>query len=268
MYLIVEKMQNKIENLFSVLRGFERVAIGYSGGVDSAFLLSAAVRTLGAGNVLAIIADSPSMPHGELKGALALARTIGAECVSVYPGETEDAEYIANPPERCYICKRIIFGKIKATALSRAFQNILDGDNADDAFEHRPGKQAARELGVRSPLAETGWTKAEIRAVSAQWGLPTADKPALACLATRVPHGTRITPEMLGMIGRAEAALRVAGFAHCRVRHHGDVARIEVAPGDIAKIAADGMRERIADAVKAAGYKYVAVDLTGYGVKN
>ena len=272
----VDTMDVKLEMLFALLReinveaaeksgGPGGVAVGYSGGVDSSFLLAAAVRALGRENVLAITASSPSMPHGEKEAALGLAKQLGVMCRVVTPGETEDPDYIANPPERCYICKRIIFRRISLMALEYGCHIVLDGDNADDASEHRPGRRAARELGVRSPLAEAGFTKAEIRAVSKEWGLPTADKPALACLATRVPHGTRITPEMLGMIGRAEAALRVAGFAHCRVRHHGDVARIEVAPGEIAKLAADGTREKIAEGVRAAGYKHVAVDLEGYG---
>ncbi|MCL1910393.1 MAG: ATP-dependent sacrificial sulfur transferase LarE [Kiritimatiellaeota bacterium] len=252
------------ERLFGALRGFERVAVGYSGGVDSALLLAAAVRAVGAENTLAIIADSPSMPHGELADALTLAKSLGAECVVVRPGEIDDPEYAANPPDRCYICKRIIFKAIATAAAERGFGVVLDGENADDAHDNRPGRRAVKEAGVRSPLAEAGFTKSEIRELSARWGLPTAQKPALACLATRVPFGTKITAEILERIGRAEAALRVAGFGHCRVRHHVDVARIEVPAERIAEIAAAGMRERVAEAVMAAGYKFVAVDLSGY----
>ena len=254
----------KEELLFYVLRKYGRAAIAYSGGADSALLLAAAVRTLGRENVLAVIATSPSMPHGELDAALAPERTRGAECVVVRPGETDDPEYAANTPDRCYICKRIIFGAIAAAAAERGFTTVLDGENADDANDTRPGRRAAKEAGVRSPLADVGYTKDEIRALSAGWGLQTAQKPAMACLATRVPFGVRITPEILGRIDRAESALRAAGFGHCRVRHHGDVARIEAPPERLAEIVAEGMRERIAGEIKAAGYKFVTADLLGY----
>jgi len=257
-------MTGKEEKLFEMLRGFGRVAIGYSGGVDSAMLLAAAVRALGAANTIAIIADSPTMPHGELDDALALAKSLGAECVVVRPNEIDDPDYAANPPDRCYICKKLIFRAIAKAAAERGFTTLLDGSNTDDADDYRPGTRAAKELGVRSPLAEAGFTKAEIRETSARWNLPTAGKPAMACLATRIPFGTRVTVETLTRIDAAERALRVAGFAHCRVRHHGDVARIEVPGGDIARLASDGTREKIAEAVKAAGYKFAALDLSGY----
>jgi len=255
-------MNDKTDQLFALLKESGNVAVAYSGGVDSTFLVAAALKALERGNVFAIIARSPSMPHGEFDEALAVATQLGARCEVVTPGETEDPEYIANPPERCYICKRIIFRTIWQKTVENGFHVLLDGDNADDTHEHRPGKQAARELGVRSPLAECGFTKAEIRAVSGEWGLPTANKPALSCLATRIPHGTRITPEILEMIGRAEADLRVLGFGICRVRHHGDVARIEVQPDEIEKMVKN--KGKVAEIIKNAGYKRVAADLEGY----
>jgi TIGR00268 family protein len=255
----------KEEKLFEILRGFGRVAIGYSGGVDSSMLVVAAIKALGAANVLAVLADSPSLPRSELASALALAERLGVECLAINPGELADPDYAANPRNRCYICKKRIFSLIAKTAAERGIAAVLDGNNLDDEGDYRPGRQAAKELGIRSPLLEAGLTKAEIRAISADWGLPTADKPAMACLASRIPYGTRITAELLLQIDAAEAALKAEGFAHCRVRHHGEVARIEVPSADIARLASDeATRERIAAAIKSAGYKFAALDMLGY----
>lgn len=248
--------------LKSLLTSYGRVAVGFSGGVDSTFLLWSALQALGGDKVLAVIADTPTLPRFEFESALQGAEQMGARVVVITPNELEDPAYVANPPDRCYLCKRRIFGMIKEAAAAQGFDVVLDGANVDDANDYRPGQRAAQELGVKSPLAEVGLTKAEIRAISAQAGLPTAQLPSNACLATRIPVGTPITRERLECIERAEEALHGLGFAHCRVRHHGEVARIEVPACNIE----EAVRKRVAvtQAIKAAGYRFVALDLDGY----
>ena len=257
-----------MEKLQSLLKSYGRVALGFSGGVDSTFLLWAALDALGAPNVLAIIADSPTLPRREFEGALRLAERLGAQVAVVTPNELDDPAYAANPPDRCYICKRRIFSVIRDEAAARGFHIVLDGSNADDQHDVRPGQRAAAELGVRSPLAELGITKREIREWSEGGGLPTAHKPAMACLATRIPFGTPVTLETLARIERAEGALHDLGFAHCRVRHHGDTARIEVPEDDIARMLDPSVRRRAAQAVGGTGYRFVALDLLGYRMGN
>lgn len=254
------------DKLKSLLVSYGRVAIGFSGGVDSTFLLWSALDALGSDNVLAIIADTPTLPRFEFASALQCAEQMGAYTLVVTPNELNDPAYVANPPDRCYLCKRRIFGMIKEAAAEQGFDIVLDGANVDDASDHRPGQRAAQELGVKSPLAEAGLTKAEIRAASAEAGLPTAQLPSNACLATRIPSGTPITRENLSRIERAEEALHALGFVLCRVRHHGEVARIEVPPSQIA--AAVHKRAEITEALKAAGYRFVALDLEGYKMGN
>ena len=252
--------------LKSLLVSYGRVAVGFSGGVDSTFLLWSALEALGSDNVLAIIADTPTLPRFEFVSALQCAEQLGAYTLVVKPNELEDPAYVANPPDRCYLCKRRIFGMIKDAANEQGFDVVLDGANIDDAADHRPGQRAAHELGVKSPLAEAGLTKAEIRAASAEAGLPTAQRPSNACLATRIPSGTPITRELLSCIERAEKGLHELGFAQCRVRHHGDVARIEIPSCDIE----EAVRKRLAitEALKTAGYRFVALDLEGYKMGN
>ena len=248
--------------LHSLLTSYGRLAVGFSGGVDSTFLLWSALEALGSDNVLAIIADTPTLPRFEFASALQCAEQMGAYTLVVTPNELDDPAYVANPPDRCYLCKRRIFGMIKEAANEQGFDIVLDGANVDDAADHRPGQRAAQELGVKSPLAEAGLTKAEIRAASVEAGLPTAQRPSNACLATRIPSGTPITRENLSRIERAEAVLHDMGFALCRVRHHGDVARIEVPACDIEE--AVHKRLVISEALKATGYRFVALDLEGY----
>ncbi len=254
----------KAEALRALLKGLGRVALGFSGGVDSTLLLRAALDVLGPGNVLAVIADTPSLPRKEFAEALRLAETMGAECVVVDPGELSDPDYAANPADRCYFCKKHLFGRIAEVAGERGFAQVLDGNNADDAGDYRPGRRAAGELGVKSPLMEAGLTKGEIRALSRNAGLPTADKPAMACLASRIPYGTPVTVGVLAQVERAEEVLRAAGFAQCRVRHHGEVARIEVPVADIPRLLDGSVRETAVRDIKAAGYRYVTLDLQGY----
>jgi uncharacterized protein len=257
-------VQEKERALQALLRGYGRVAIGFSGGVDSTLLLRVALDVLGAENVLPVLADTPSLPRSELEEAMRLAAGMSAACTVINPDELSDPRYAANPADRCYYCKKHLFQHIAEVAQARGFGVVLDGNNADDAGDYRPGRRAAQELGVKSPLMEAGLTKDEIRALSARAGLPTAEKPAMACLASRIPYGTPVTAEVLGQVERAEAALRDAGFGQCRVRHHGEVARIEVPVNELARLVGAGDRERVVQSVKAAGYRFVTVDLQGY----
>ncbi len=257
-------MEEKEQKLKALLRGYGRVALGYSGGVDSTLLLRVALDVLGPENVLAVIADTPSMPRFEFSEALRLAEGMGATCVVVDPGELNDPFYVANPADRCYFCKKHLFELVATVAAERGFACVLDGNNADDTGDYRPGRRAAQELGVKSPLMEAGLSKAEIRALSARAGLPTATKPAMACLASRIPYGTPVTAEVLAQVERAEEALQMNGFVQCRVRHHGEVARIEVPVADLPRLLDSGVRGAVVRAVKSAGYRYVTVDLQGY----
>jgi len=246
------------------LRALGRAAVAFSGGVDSTLLLRLALEALGRDNVLAVLADTPSLPRRERDAALRLAGQLGAACLTVDPCEIDDPAYAANPPDRCYHCKLRLFTAIIRAAAERGFTHVLDGNNADDASDTRPGRRALQELGVASPLAEAGLTKAEIRAISRRLGLPTADKPAQACLASRIPYGTPVTRALLARIDRAEEALHAAGFDHCRVRHHGDVARIELAPEALPRLLDAELRVRVTRDIRAAGYRHVALDLQGY----
>ncbi len=258
------ELEEKEARLRELLRGYGRVAIGFSGGVDSTLLLRVAVDELGAAHVLAVIADTPSLPRSEFEEARRLAAGMGVEPLVIDPDELSDPAYAANSAERCYFCKKHLFQRIAEAAAAGGFNAVLDGNNADDEDDYRPGRRAAKELGVRSPLLEAGLTKAEIRRLSARLGLPTADKPAMACLASRIPYGTPVTAEALAQIERAEAALRSAGFTQCRVRHHGEVARIEIPPVELGRLVAEDARTRVVAGVKAAGYRFVTVDLQGY----
>jgi uncharacterized protein len=252
----------KLARLRALLGELKRVVVAYSGGVDSAFLLYVAHQELGDGAV-ALTVVSPSLAHSELDEATRIAQQIGARHVLVEGHETENPDYVANTPQRCYFCKTETFDLTAAFASREGYAVVLDGTNADDAGDHRPGRQAAREYGVRSPLLEVGLTKNEIRAFSKQFGLPTWDKPALACLASRVPYGTPVTVQGLSQIEQAERALREAGVrGQLRVRHHKELARIEVEPADFATVLAQ--RQRIVQTLKEAGYTSVALDLAGF----
>jgi pyridinium-3,5-biscarboxylic acid mononucleotide sulfurtransferase len=250
--------------LKSRLAGLDRVAVAFSGGVDSTFLLAVAKDVLGKDRVLAVTAVSEIHPKGEIGDAKRLARMIGVRHLLVDSGDMKDEAFLTNPPERCYACKTRVFSALRALAAEHGMKAVVDGTNADDSADFRPGRRALKELGIVSPLQEAGLTKREIRALSQKRGLPTWNRPALACLATRIPYGTRITPALLKRIDAGETALRGMGFIQVRVRDHGDLARIEIAPGEMNRIRKPGLFPKIVKRFKAAGYRYVTLDLEGY----
>jgi len=253
------------QRLLAILSGLGRVAVAFSGGVDSSYLLAAAIDALGNDRVVALTADSPLLPRTERDTAVQIARLLQAEHRLVPFDELAITGVAENSPQRCYHCKRARFEALRVLATEANGAVLVHGENVDDADDYRPGALAARELGVRAPLAEAGLTKANVRALSRRRGLPNWDLPAAACLASRFPYGTRITREGLERVERAERALQsVTGLRQVRVRDHYPVARIEVPPDEIARLAAADMRRRVHDAIVSAGYRYVALDLLGY----
>jgi uncharacterized protein len=232
--------------------------VAFSAGVDSTFVLAVAREVLGE-RAVALTAHSPSVPQAEREAARELARRLGVEHLEVSSREGEDPRYVANPVDRCYFCKSELYRLCEAAARERGLAVILDGFNADDRRDHRPGHRAALERGVRSPLAEVGLVKEEIRAWSLAYRLPTWDKPQMACLASRLPYGTEVTPERLLQVERAEAGVRAAGLRSFRVRYHGDVGRIEVAAEEMAL--AFARRDALAAALREAGFRLAVLDL-------
>jgi uncharacterized protein len=254
---------SKLDKLREVLRAGGRTLVAYSGGVDSVFLAKVAHDALGA-DMLAVIADSPSLPRREFDEALELAKKFGFPVRVIKTDEMDNTDYTANPSNRCYFCKTELFDHLAKIAGDEGWLTIAYGENADDAGDFRPGSQAASEHRVRAPLKEAGLTKAEIRELSAQLGLPTADKPAMACLSSRLPYGEPVTVEALAMIEAAENILRDAGFRHVRVRHHRNLARIEVGAEELSRLLDTGMRDFLSQSLKKLGYVYVSVDIEGY----
>ncbi len=239
------------------------VMVAFSGGVDSTLLLKVAADVLGR-KVEAVTASSPTYPEREIKAARVLARKLGVRHAVIATSEMDNPEFTANPPLRCYHCKKELMESIRSLADERGLAVVVDGQNADDVADFRPGARAAAELGVRSPLREAALTKADIRALSKRYGLPTWDRPSLACLASRFPYHTPITMEDLGRVGRAEDVLRRIGFSQLRVRHHGTIARIEIPPTEFDRLLAPKVRSRVEKALKKLGYLYVTLDLGGY----
>jgi len=253
----------KLDRLKDELRTCGRTLVAYSGGVDSVLLAKVAHEVLGT-NALAVIADSPSLPRRELDEALAIAGRFGFPVRVIKTNEMADGNYTSNPVNRCYFCKSELFDELSAIAKMEGWQTIVYGENASDTGDFRPGALAATEYQVRAPLKEAGLTKVEIRQLSAQLGLPTADKPQMACLSSRIPYGEPVTDEALAMIEAAENVLRDAGFYDVRVRHHRNIARIEVGPDELSRFLEDGLRESVTKALQAIGYAYVTLDLQGY----
>lgn len=247
-----------------ILRSLERVAVAFSAGVDSTFVLKVAIDTLGPENVVAVTARSDSLARAEFEEAVRLAESMGADHVVIETEEFQNPEYLANPANRCYFCKSELYDKLDGFIAERGLTAAVNGINADDHGDWRPGIQAAQEHAVRAPCAEAGLTKEDIRVLSERMGLPTFDKPASPCLSSRVQYGEQITPEKLRRIERAEALLHAMGFRECRVRHHENLARIEVPAEQIPLLFDPATRGRIDAGFREFGYTYVTVDLRGF----
>jgi uncharacterized protein len=256
-----DELDNKLQQMRAILRSLGSALVAYSGGVDSALVMAVAHQELGE-RALACIGVSPSYPTREMRAAIKLAEDLGVPFRLIDTEEYLDPDYAANPANRCYFCKTELHGQLQAIARAEGWAAVVDGNNASDLGDYRPGMTAAREHGVRSPLIEAGITKDDVRALAQALGLPVWDKPAMACLSSRVPHGTPITPDLLRQIEDAEDTLAALGFRQFRVRHHGDLARIELPDEDLPGALAQ--RAAIVAGAKAAGYRFVTLDLAGF----
>lgn len=255
-------LDQKKERLFAILRELGGCVVGFSGGVDSTFLLAAATEALG-DRVVAVSAASETYPERELREATTLAQRLGCRHRIVVSEELDIPGFAENPVNRCYFCKTELFSKLRQIADEEQLPHVVDGSNLDDRGDFRPGRQAAAELGVRSPLDEAGLTKDDIRELSRQMCLPTWNKPSFACLSSRFPYGDPITREKVAQVGKAEDLLLQIGLRTLRVRSHGTVARLELGPEDFEKVV-NGLREEVVKRIKEAGFTYVALDLQGY----
>jgi uncharacterized protein len=258
------QLDNKLAKLQSILSAMDSAVVAFSGGVDSSFLLQTARDVLGPDRVIALTATSPTYPGHEFNESVKLARQFGVRQIVVDSNELDIPGFADNPPNRCYHCKKELFGICLNKARELGYAEVLDGSNLDDLNDYRPGRQAAAELKVRSPLLEAGLAKEDIRELSRRSGLETADKQPFACLASRFPYGTRITAERLQQIDRCESFMRQNGFHTFRVRYHGETARIEVALDELTRIIDDSLRMKLLAEFKSAGFTYVALDLQGY----
>jgi pyridinium-3,5-biscarboxylic acid mononucleotide sulfurtransferase len=257
-------LPEKNQRLQRILKDLGRVVVAYSGGVDSAFLLKAAVDALGAADVLACISAGESEPGHQVERAAALARDIGVELRTVETGELEDPNFVVNQADRCFHCKSHLCQVLLEVAEADGYRHVVFGTNYDDLDDFRPGNRATEKFGVRAPLAEAELTKDDIRQLSRELGLPTADIPSSPCLASRISYGLEVTAERLRQIDEAEAFLRGLGFVEFRVRHHDKVARIEVPPGEIGKLVTEPLRTDVVKKLKALGFQFITVDLQGF----
>ncbi len=257
-------LKSKLEKMQDILRDLKRVAVAFSAGVDSTLVLKVALDTLGPANVVAVTGKSNSLAEGEFEEAQRLAQSMGAEHVIIETEEMQDPNYLANPQNRCYFCKTELYTKLDNFIAERGLAAIVNGVNADDYSDWRPGLEAAREHSVRAPCAEAGMTKADIRTLSTEMKLPTFDKPASPCLSSRVQYGEAITPAKLKQIERSENLLRSLGFRECRVRHHNNLARVELPAIEIERACRPEIRAQIESGLREFGYAYVTIDLRGF----
>ena len=257
-------IDQRLNRLKKLLKGMGKVLVAYSGGVDSTLLLKVASDTLGKESVVAVTALSPLYPERELVGAKESAGSIGVRHILIESNELEIEGFSQNPTDRCYYCKKELFQKLSNLAKAEAIPFVIEGSTLDDDKDHRPGKKAIQELGIRSPLREVRFTKTDVREVSKDLNLPTWDKPSFACLASRFPYGEEITENALERVDQAEAFLLSLGFKQVRVRHYQSLARIEIYPEEMGRFLEDSMRERVVRRLKEIGYKYVTLDLQGF----
>jgi uncharacterized protein len=256
-------IEQKWDRLKTLLRGMKCAVLAYSGGVDSSLLLRAAAEVMGP-HLIAVTAVSETYPLGELEAAEEFARTLGVTHRILHTQELASEEFARNSPERCYFCKKELYGKLKKIAETEEIFCILDGSNTDDLDDYRPGRKAAEEFSVRSPLVETGLSKSDVRELARFLNIPAWDKPSLACLSSRIPYGMRITPDIIETVKTAEDHLRFLGLRQVRVRHHGDIARIEIEREAFGQLLSNEAVEKITTALKGLGYTYVCLDLEGY----
>jgi pyridinium-3,5-biscarboxylic acid mononucleotide sulfurtransferase len=258
----LKALEKRLEELEGIVKPYGSALVAFSGGVDSSLALAVAARALPQGRVLAVTSNNETYLPSELEGAEAFARSLGVEHLVVNTRELDDPNYASNPKNRCYFCKSTLYSDLAKIAGEKGFRCVVDGANKDDEGDYRPGRKAAKELGVVSPLSLAGVGKTEVRELARYLGLPSWDKPALACLSSRFPYGQEITPEKLAQVARAEEFMRSRDYGQVRVRHHGEIARLELGPGEMERAFAE--REEISAELKAAGFLYVALDLTGY----
>jgi len=259
--------EKKLNRLKESIEKLEKVVVGFSGGVDSTLMLKISIDVLGDKNVWAVTGDSESLMPEELDLCRELASRLGIASenyLEIKTDELNDPDYRKNPENRCFYCKQELFGRLVEIADKTGAKYVLDGSNADDLDDWRPGREAAKKLNVVSPLADAGFTKDEIREIARELGLPNWEKPALACLASRIPYGSEITAEKLFQVAEAERFIKSLGFSQFRVRHHGEMARIEFVKDEIDRIFEDGLAEKISTRLKSMGFTYITVDLAGY----